>query len=169
MLLQRKFDKNSTHSAQVSLLLFLRTDMGSLLSKHRKVLFELAAGVNLVGLLLFNQFYTNTEIPRLAPNVFSAESQFCIQLWGAAYLAAARTDGFPGTCRGLSAVFCAEKMFYVWTWIRWLRSTSSFAPTDGAITKLFFYTYGLWDLICAVLIFAPAALCRASDRNSKCE
>ena len=46
---------------------------------------------------------------------------------------------------------------------------SSFAPTDGAVTKLFFYTYGLWDLICALFIFAPAALCDPRDRSRKSE
>ena len=159
------------HAAVVTygqLLLACDVNMGNIMSK-RKMLFELAAGMNLLGLLVFNKAYTNDEIPRLAPTVFSAESQLCIQLWGAAYLAAASTEGFPGTTRALSGVFCAEKLFYVWTWFRWLRGSTAFAPTDGVLTRLFFYTYGLWDLICALFIFAPAAMCSTRERDGPCK
>ena len=90
-------------------------------------------------------------------------------LWGAAYAACARTEGFPGSCRGLSAVFFAEKIVYVVAWLRFLFTQggsgelATVLALANPVSKLFFLTYGAWDGFCAFAIFGPAALCDARE------
>ena len=138
--------------------------MGAFLSLHRRSLFQLAAAVNLVGIPLVSKGFTNPDLAALDAANFSRGSLFLIMLWGAVYGAVARTEGFPGTTRVFSAIFAAEKMVYVVTWCSFMASRSAdvFALRDP-VSKLFFATYGLWDCLCALAIFAPAALCDPNE------
>ena len=58
-------------------------------SPRPQVLYRLSAAVNVFGVLVVNKCYTNAELAQRAPTLFSQESQFLIQLWGAAYEAGA--------------------------------------------------------------------------------
>jgi len=66
-----------------------------------------------------------------------------------------RGRGRAGTDRSAAQVL--EKLFYVYTWVRFLR-TGGLGGVADPMLSLFLATYGAWDFICAVGIFLPAAL-----------
>lgn len=117
-----------------------------------------AAGLtNIGGIWLFSLFYTNGLMSALFPQVFSTFGLICIQIWGLAYLAVARSYA---QVPWLSAVFALEKLAYVITWLMWLEHRGSMLPelfTQSPLTAAFYSAYGLIDLSFG-LFFAAVAL-----------
>ena len=66
--------------------------------------------------------------------------------------------GAASLCRAVSLVFVLEKLFYVYTWVHFLR-TGDLSAVGDPVAWLFLSAYGLWDLLCAIAVFLPAALC----------
>ena len=113
----------------------------------------LAAATNIVGILLFSRLYQNDYLCSLFPELFGRWGLVCIQLWGAAYAAAARN---PGALPELIAVFALEKAVYVASWLVWM---IHHGDQLGAIwqrdpmTGFFYSFYGVLDLaFCAYFL-----------------
>lgn len=121
----------------------------------------LAAGlVNIVGVLVFSLGFTNARLSDEYPEVFSRFGLLAIMLWGAAYLAVARSSE---RVRWLVAVFAVEKFVYVGSWlIWWLRPTSDLSTLfdQSFLTAVFFTIYGPIDLLFGLFFAAVAAQTR---------
>lgn len=134
-----------------------------------KNLYYLSGIVNTAGLLAFNRGYTGAAaLANMAPSLFSTESQMLINVWGLAYIAAAKNwKQMPE----LSLVFCVEKMLYVWWWYRWIkddtnRHSALSMVTSGSdvLTGGFLLVFGLNDLLFG-LIFGRAAYVGFQERS----
>lgn len=118
--------------------------------------FYAAAFVNIFGILLFSMAYTNDLMSALSPNVFSKFSLFCIQLWGLAYWAVAKSYA---KVPQLVVVFALEKFAYVATWLAWMNHFGKDLPelmSQSFLTANFYAAYGLIDLSFG-LFFAAVA------------
>ncbi len=108
--------------------------------------FVLAGLVNIVGTLVFSTGFTNDYLTELYPAVFSWLGLIAIMLWGAAYIAVAKSHR---QVPALVGVFVAEKLVYFGTWVLWLGGAH---PSLGEIfgksmlTGAFYASYGLIDL-----------------------
>lgn len=108
--------------------------------------FYAAAIVNITGIWLFSLGYTNQLMSALYPGVFSTFSLVCIQLWGLAYWAVAKSYAQVPL---LIAVFAVEKFAYVATWLVWMSHFGKDLPelmSQSFITANFYAAYGLIDL-----------------------
>ncbi len=87
--------------------------------------------------------------------LFSPAGCVLICLWGVAYLSVAHhVHRVPH----IAAVFCAEKLFYVATWVHGLSHNDLTAASPDV--QLFFRTYGLGDGAFALLFAAAWWTCR---------
>ncbi|MBI3890439.1 MAG: hypothetical protein HY303_02800 [Candidatus Wallbacteria bacterium] len=104
---------------------------------------SIAAGlVNIVGVLVFSNGFTNETLKGLFPQAFSSFGLICIMLWGLAYIAA----GVRPPNRYLYAVFALEKALYGMSWIWWMATYEANLATvfQKSITAgLFYASYGL--------------------------
>lgn len=118
--------------------------------------FHAAGFVNIFGILLFSAAYTNDLMSALYPSVFSKFSLVCIQLWGLAYWATAKSyDKVPL----LVAVFALEKFAYTGTWLVWMYHFGQRLPdlmSQSFLTANFYLAYGLIDFSFG-LFFAAVA------------
>lgn len=109
-------------------------------------IFVFAGLVNIVGVLIFSAGFTNQYLTELDPVVFSWLGLVSILLWGAAYIAVAKSYR---QVPALVAVFAVEKFVYFVAWLRWLREPPE-PLTDifsrSAITGACLSSYGLIDL-----------------------
>ncbi|STZ75412.1 hypothetical protein [Bergeriella denitrificans] len=126
--------------------------------------FILAALYNIVGILVFSQFFTNGLLAKHDPMVFSWLGQVSILLWGLAYgSVAANYHKVPY----LVAVFALEKAVYVYVWADWLLNNNQLAQlADSPMTALFFQIYGLGDLIFCLFfawVFAKLTLKKSAN------
>ncbi len=109
--------------------------------------FQLAAAVNILGILLFSLAFTNPRIGELSPQVFSTFGQGAVVLWGLAYLACA---GCYRSAKWIVAVFALEKLVYFGTWVAWTLERGSELTSifeTSAVTGVFFTIYGPNDLL----------------------
>ena len=112
--------------------------------------FQLAAAVNILGILLFSKGLDNAYLAELSPEVFSTFGQGAIILWGLAYLAVAESYREAGW---IVAVFCLEKLVYAGTWIVWMADHGSQLSTifeTSPLTGAFLAIYGPTDFLFAV-------------------
>ena len=119
--------------------------------------FYLAGAANILGILTFSLAWTNNELSRLSPRVFSAFGILAVILWGLAYLSVARTYHHVPK---LVAVFALEKLVYVITWAWWIFHHGADLPAlyqTAPFTALFYTLYGPQDLAFG-LFFAAVAL-----------
>ena len=79
-------------------------------------IFLLAGAYNIVCVLVFSKFFTNTLLSSLYPTVFSSFNLICILLWGVAYSSVATSYR---SVPYLLLVFTAAKTIYFITWIVW--------------------------------------------------
>ena len=113
--------------------------------------FVLAAFMNVGGVLLFSQGFTNAVINRADPVVMSNFGLLMIAVWGLAYLAAAQIQA---NLKWLGGAFAIEKLVYVLVWIDWL-SENSLAQLykEDLFAGMFYSIYGANDLV-FMLFFA---------------
>ncbi len=78
--------------------------------------FQLAAAINVLGVLLFSKGFTNAYLSELDPHVFSRFGLLVIIVWGLAYLA---TAGCYRQAKWIVAVFAVEKLLYTGAWVLW--------------------------------------------------
>ena len=112
--------------------------------------FQLAAAVNVAGILLFSEGLSNAYLAELSPQVFSTFGQGAVILWGLAYLAAA---GCYRQAPWIVAVFCLEKLVYAGTWVAWMAEHGSELGAvfgKSPLTGAFFAIYGPNDFLFAV-------------------
>lgn len=117
----------------------------------------LAALVNIGGVLIFSQLFSNTAINEADPVVMSNFGLVMIMVWGLAYFAAAMTKA---SIRLLVAVFAIEKLVYIAAWVYWLATNNLFTLYETDLFAGLFYTiYGLNDLM-FMLFFIKVAMYR---------
>ena len=107
--------------------------------------FWLAAAFNVIGVLVFSKFFTNSLLSSLDPIVFSWLGLISIMLWGFAYWSVAKSYQFVPH---LLLVFFVEKMIYTMTWVMWLNKNGSTLPSlfsESPLTATFFSIYGAGD------------------------
>ena len=109
--------------------------------------FWLAGGVNVLGILLFSKFFTNSLMTSLDPTIFSVPGWCAIVLWGLAYLSVAKAyQAVPY----LVLVFFVEKMMYGVAWMIWMSKNAGTLPSlfsESPLTATFFAVYGANDML----------------------
>ncbi|WP_223531703.1 MULTISPECIES: hypothetical protein [unclassified Pseudomonas] len=109
--------------------------------------FWLVGGYNILGVLTFSQFFTNTLLSATDPTIFSRLGLVSIMLWGVAYTSVAKAyRAVPY----LVLLFFVGKMLYVLTWLMWLSKNSNTLPAlfaESPLTAIFYSIYGAGDLV----------------------
>ncbi|MCM4161607.1 hypothetical protein FHG64_06175 [Antarcticibacterium flavum] len=107
-------------------------------------LFLFAGLSNILGVLIFSKFFTNSVLLSAQPAVMSYFGLISIILWGLAYISVRNTYA---AVPWLLAVFTIEKAVYVLVWLSWLFSNSPGNLYDqDTFAGLFFSIYGVNDL-----------------------
>lgn len=127
--------------------------------------FYLAGIYNLIGILGFTLFFTDSTLSVTDPIVFSWVGEVGIILWGLAYLALSRSFTQAPYVVG---VFFLEKMLYAVAWFTWLLANqSTVAQLENIAMKAFFMSYGLGDFLFALFFgFVFCKLMRGGYRGS---
>ena len=108
--------------------------------------FLLAGAYNIICVVVFSKFFTDTLLSSLYPTVFSPFNLVFIMLWGVAYSSVAKSYR---SVPHLLLVFATVKLIYFLTWIAWhyhhgisgLLEVFSQSP----LTALAYATYGPCD------------------------
>lgn len=98
--------------------------------------------INIAGMLLFSKGFTNDDLGRIYPEVFSRFSMFTIVLWGLAYITVSSSYA---QVRWLVLVFAVEKVAYGVTWICWMSQYHGELPRllgDAPLAGFFMAIYG---------------------------
>ena len=122
--------------------------------------FWLAGAYNILGVLLFSKFFTNSLLSRLDPAVFSWLGLVVVMLWGCAAWAVARSYAFVPT---LLLVFVVEKMIYTTTWLMWLAKHGKTLPalfSESPLTATYYTIYGAGDFALGLFFLWVALTCR---------
>jgi hypothetical protein len=109
--------------------------------------FWLAGAFNVIGVLVFSKFFTNSLLSSLDPVVCSWLGLVSIMLWGFAYCSVAKFYQFVPY---LLLVFFVEKMTYTAAWAKWLTangSTLSSLFAESPLTATFYSIYGPGDFV----------------------
>ena len=107
--------------------------------------FWFAGAFNVIGVLVFSKFFTNSLLSSLDPVVCSWLGLVSIMLWGFAYCSVAKSYPFVPY---LLLVFFVEKMIYTTTWAMWLTRNGSTLPSlfaESPLTATFASIYGPGD------------------------
>lgn len=107
--------------------------------------FWFAGAFNVIGVLVFSKFFTNSLLSSLDPVVCSWLGLVSIMLWGFAYCSVAKSYPFVPY---LLLVFFVEKMIYTTTWAMWLTRNGSTLPSlfaESPLTATFYAIYGPGD------------------------
>lgn len=129
--------------------------------------FYLAGAANILGILTFSLAFTNSEMMRLSPRVFSSFGVLAVILWGLAYLSVAKTYHHVPK---LIAVFALEKLVYFITWLWWLYHHGAELPglyTTAPLTANFYTLYGPLDLAFGLFFAAVAFRAKAKALNQQ--
>jgi hypothetical protein len=121
--------------------------------------FWLAGAFNVIGVLVFSKFFTNSLLSSLDPAVFSWLGLVSVMLWGFAYWSVARSYPFVPY---LLLVFFVEKMIYTMTWARWLARNGSTLPSllsESPLTGTFYSIYGAGDFAFGLFFLWVAVKC----------
>jgi hypothetical protein len=131
-------------------------------SSNITILFYCAGVMNVIGLVCFNNFYYDANVIENAlPGVFSIFSQILIQLWGLAYIGAAKHwKRMPFLC----FVFFIEKILFSYVWASFIldetnrnKVINSIANMEKLQANLFLLLFGVNDILFG-LVFGYAAL-----------
>ena len=106
----------------------------------------IAAGLmNIVAVLIFSKFFTNSVIPESDPVVMSYFGLLMIMIWGLAYIGLATTFTYS---KWIVGVFVIEKLIYVITWLLFIfnNEVSAIYQKD-VFAGIFYSVYGINDFI----------------------
>ena len=120
----------------------------------------LAGLINFVGILVATRGLTDPLLGEVYPQVLGRTGQIGILLWGAAYIAVARSVVHVPW---LLAVFAIEKLFYVGTWAAWAmfaQTSLSELFAEDFLVGFFMASYGANDLFFAVVFGLAFMVCR---------
>ena len=106
----------------------------------------IAAGLmNIIAVLIFSKFFTNSVIPETDPVVMSNFGLLMIMVWGLAYIGLA--SNFKHA-KWVVATFVVEKLIYVIAWLLFIfnKDVSSIYDRD-LFAGIFYSVYGMNDFI----------------------
>ena len=107
--------------------------------------FILAGIVNVLGILIFTKFFTDTAISEADPNVMSQFGLYMIMVWGLAFLA---MSNYYHKAKWIIAVFCIEKTCYVLSWCLWMLDNDlAYLYEQNSLAGAFYALYGPNDFI----------------------
>ena len=116
-------------------------------NKTIKNIFFLAGVINILGVIIFSEFFTNEILIETDPIVMSKFGLIMITIWGLAFIA---TAYHFNKNRWIVGVFCIEKMAYVIAWCIWYYNkefTFGSLFEKDLMSGLFYSIYGLNDLL----------------------
>ena len=122
--------------------------------------------INVLGIPIFSQLFTNMYLMKIDPDTFSVISLVTIILWGLAYIAVARQ--VPKVPL-IALVFTIEKFFYATVWGRWIWKHHIDLPgifAQDMLTGIFYAVYGLNDFLFGAFFLAAFVQIRGMDQDA---
>ena len=105
--------------------------------------FILAGLMNIIGVLLFSRFFSNTVIPEFDPQAMSNFGLIMIVVWGFAYIAVYQNFN---QVKWLIAVFMIEKLIYATHWTKWILDNKIKDVLEkDKMAGIFYVIYGIND------------------------
>ena len=107
--------------------------------------FILAGLMNIIGVLLFSRFFSNTVIPEFDPQAMSNFGLIMIVVWGFAYIAVYQNFN---QVKWLIAVFMIEKLIYATHWTKWILDNKIKDVLEkDKMAGIFYVIYGINDWV----------------------
>ena len=111
--------------------------------KHLTKGFIAAGLMNIIGVLSFSRFFSNTVISEIDPQAMSNFGLLMIVVWGFAYIAVAQNFD---QVKWLIAVFTIEKLIYATHWTSWIIDNEITAVLEkDKMAGIFYVIYGIND------------------------
>ena len=113
--------------------------------------FILAGLMNIIGVLLFSRFFSNTVIPEFDPQAMSNFGLIMIVVWGFAYIAVSQNFH---QVKWLIAVFMIEKLIYATHLTKWILDNKITDVLEkDKMAGIFYVIYGINDWMFFLFFF----------------